>query len=101
MSSQTADSDTDHDAAALASRLSGLANATDEETAAIVAAIGAHLADQERAAAAAAAADSASDASRRSWAFAGRLAGVGIHARRSPRATPSDSWTAASRADRF
>ena len=99
---QTADGDTEQTPGGLASRLSGLADATDEETAAIVAAITAHLAERERAAAAAAGAhEGTGDETRRHWAFVGRLAGVGVHARRSPRSTPPDDWTAAGRADRF
>lgn len=83
--------------------LDGLAipdDADDAEAAAIAAAIAAHLRDRRAAAAAAAAAD-ADGESRRSWAFAGRLAGIGESAGRPPTTTPTDAWTAASRADRF
>ena len=85
-----------------ADALNGLAAASDEEAAAIVAAISDHIQTQEAAAAAAAAADADdADASQRSWGFAGRLSGVGIAANRPPSSTPSDGWTAADRADRF
>ena len=85
-----------------ADAIDGLADADEEEAAAIAAAIGAHLRDQAAAAAAAAAAaESEDDTSRRSWGFAGRLAAVGIRADRPPASTPADDWTAADRADRF
>jgi len=85
-----------------ADALDGLADADEAEAAAIAAAIGAHLRDRDAAAAAAAAAgnEEASE-SRRSWGFTGRLAGVGITAKRPPTSTPADDWTAADRADRF
>ena len=80
----------------------GLAAASDEEAAAIVAAISAHIRTQEAAAAATATADAdGDDAGQRSWQFAGRLSGLGVTANRSPSSTPSDGWTAADRADRF
>lgn len=82
--------------------LSGIADADEAEAAAIAAAIAAHCHSQERAAAAAAAAADAEDeSSRRSWQFAGRLAGLGINAARPPETTPTSGWAAADRADRF
>ena len=82
--------------------ISGVADADDEEAAAIAAAIAAHLQDRRAAAAAAAAsADEDDGESRRSWAFVGRLDGIGEVAGRPPTTTPTDAWTAASRADRF
>lgn len=85
-----------------ADALDGLAAASDEEAAAIVAAISDHIRTQEAAAAAAAAADADGEAaSQRSWQFAGRLSGLGVTAPRPPSSTPSDGWTAADRADRF
>jgi hypothetical protein len=85
-----------------ADALDGVADASDEEAAAIAAAIGAHLqAQAAAAAAAAAAADAAGDPSQRSWRFAGRLAGLGVTANRARSSTPPDDWTAADRADRF
>ena len=80
------------------------ADATDEEAAAIAAAIAAYR--DERAAAAAAAVAATGDADsnstgRRSWEFTGRLSGLGIKTERAPSTTPTDDWRAASRADRF
>jgi hypothetical protein len=76
------------------------ADASPEEAAAIAAAIGAYLRDREVAAAAAAADAEESWAGRR-WAFAGRLSGVGLPARRVTDGTPTDAWAAAGRADRL
>jgi hypothetical protein len=76
--------------------------ASPDEAAALAAAIGAHMADQE-AAAAAAAADS--EETEQTWdgrrfAFAGRLDAVSGRGRRVPHGTPTDPWTAAGRLDR-
>ena len=73
--------------------------ATAAETAAIAAALGAHLADE--AAAAAAAADEDDGWAGRKWAFAGRVAGTQGRAVRVPDDAPTDAWTAAGRTDRF
>ena len=82
--------------------IGGLADADDSEAAAIAVAIAAHLRDRQAAAAAATAAAEADDGqSRRSWAFAGRLAAIGEDAGRPPNGTATNGWTAASRADRF
>ena len=82
--------------------LGGVADAAEDEAAAIAVAIAAHLRDRQAAAAAAAAsADEDDGESRRSWTFAGRLDGIGAAAGRPPTTTPTDGWTAASRADRF
>jgi hypothetical protein len=79
--------------------------ADEDEAAAIVAAIGAHLSDQEKAAAAAAMAAAAGGRDWRGerWAFAGKLRSTGTGRRhvRVPVDTPRDPWTAAGRADRF
>ena len=75
-------------------------NATDEEAAAIVAAIGAHLHDQALAAAAAAAEDEPTWDDRR-WSFAGRVREQQRRTVRVPREAPTDPWTAAGRTDRF
>jgi hypothetical protein len=76
-------------------------NADSEEAAAIIAAIGAHMRDQE-AAAAAADGDDEETWYGEKWTFAGRLEGLqGRSIRRVPDGTPTDAWTAASRADRF
>jgi hypothetical protein len=65
--------------------------------------MGAHVSDQQAAAAAASEDDSEDgdewDGER--FAFAGRLAGVGITSRRVPENVPTDRWTAAGRADRY
>ncbi|TQQ83109.1 acc operon protein [Halonotius terrestris] len=86
-----------------ADAIDGLADASNEEAAAIAAAIGAHLGSQAAAAAAAAAAADAGGeaASQRSWRFAGRLSGLGVRANRPPASTPADAWTASDRSDRF
>jgi len=87
------------DAAALDGALTVPDDATDEEAAAIAAAIGAHLRAQEAAAAAAADADPSWDGDR--WAFAGRLRGLQGRAGRVPSGVPTDAWTASGRTDRF
>lgn len=74
--------------------------ASEDEAAAIVAAIGAHVRDLELAAAAAAAGDEESwDGSR--WAFTGRVRGQQGRSVRVPLDAPTDPWTAAGRTDRF
>nr|WP_254769512.1 hypothetical protein [Salinilacihabitans rarus] len=75
------------------------ADATDEEAAAIVAAIGAHLRDRERAAAAAAAEEETWQDAR--WRFAGRMRAQQHRDARVPTTAPTDPWTAAGRTDRF
>lgn len=76
-------------------------DASDEEAAAIAAAIGAHL--RAREAAAAAAEDEEEDETwqGRRWAFAGRLRGTQGRAGRVPASAPTDAWTASGRTDRF
>lgn len=82
--------------ASTADRLSGLDDATAEEAAAIVAAIGTYLeregAEPEE--------ETPSWEGRR-WAYAGRLRGLQGRAARVPRDAPTDGWTAAGRTDRF
>ncbi|WP_368408087.1 acc operon protein [Halorussus pelagicus] len=75
-------------------------DATDEEAAAIAAAIGAHLRSQEAAAAAAAESDEETWDGKR-WSFAGRLRGVQGRAGRVPTSAPTDAWAASGRSDRF
>ena len=80
--------------------IAGLETATDDEAAAVTAAIAAHLRTQELAAAA------REDGSERSWdgdrwRFAGRLEAIGRSAGRTPRCAPKDPWTASGRTDRF
>lgn len=72
------------------------ADATDEEAAAVAAAISAYLSEQERAAATT---DRTWDGSR--WTFAGRLDAVSGRSGRVPTDAPRDPWTASARADRF
>ncbi len=75
-------------------------DATDEEAAAIAAAIGAHLRAQE-AAAAAAESDREESWGGKRWSFAGRLRGLQGRAGRVPADAPTDAWTASGRTDRF
>lgn len=75
-------------------------DANDEEAAAIAAAIGAHIRDQELAAAGGG--ETSDDWDGERWTFAGRLdATVPGKRRRVPQDTPTDAWTAAGRSDRF
>ncbi|MFB6120948.1 MAG: acc operon protein [Halobacteriaceae archaeon] len=74
--------------------------ATDEEAAAIAAAVGAHL-QAERAAAAATAGEGAESWDGERWRFAGRVAATDGRSARVPEGAPTDAWTAAGRADRF
>jgi len=75
-------------------------DATPEEAAAIVAAVGAHVRDREAAAAAAAASGAPSWEGHR-FAFAGRIAQLQGRTVRAPAGAPQDAWTASGRADRF
>lgn len=73
-------------------------DATPDETAAIVAAVGAHIRDQR-------AADAADDEEEtwdgKRFGFAGRIEALTGIARRVPRDAPTDGWSAAGRLDRF
>ena len=73
-------------------------DADEAEAAAIAAAVGTHLGDQERAAAAGSE-DETWDGKR--WAFAGRVAALQSREVRVPNAAPLDGWAAAGRTDRF
>ncbi|MCG1003678.1 MULTISPECIES: hypothetical protein [Halobacterium] len=73
-------------------------DATEAEAAAIAAAVSAHLARLE---AAAAASDSEESWDGEKWTFAGRLAGLDQSPDRVPDGAPTDAWTAAGRSDRF
>ncbi len=75
-------------------------DATEEEAAAIVAAIGAHVRDVELAAAAAAAASEETWDGKR-WSFAGRVRGQQGRSVRVPTTAPTNAWAAAGRTDRF
>ncbi|WP_310732939.1 acc operon protein [Halostella pelagica] len=74
-------------------------DASEQEAAAIVAAVGAHMHDQERAAAAAAESEPTWEGKR--WTFAGRIEAMQERNVRVPTEAPTDEWTAAARADRF
>ena len=74
--------------------------ADEDEAAAIVAAVGAHLHDRALAAAAAAAAEEETWDDRR-WSFAGRIRAQQGRTVRVPRTAPTNPWSAASRTDRF
>ncbi|NIC00303.1 acc operon protein [Halobacterium sp. R2-5] len=73
-------------------------DATDEEAAAIAAAVSAHLARLE---AEAPDGDDEETWDGKKWAFAGRIAGLDGHGRRVPDGAPTDAWAAAGRRDRF
>jgi hypothetical protein len=83
--------------------LSGLSipdDADPEEAAAIAAAVGAHLHDQQVAAAAATADDEETWNDRR-WQYAGRLHSVTGCSHRVPSGAPTNAWAASGRTDRF
>ncbi|WP_129113278.1 acc operon protein [Halegenticoccus tardaugens] len=86
------------DVDALAAALDLPADADSEEAAAIVAAIGAHLRDQELAAAAE---DDAETWDGERWTFAGRVDQLQGRNVRVPDRAPTDAWTAAGRTARF
>ncbi|NHN48484.1 hypothetical protein G9464_12900 [Halostella sp. JP-L12] len=75
-------------------------DASTQEAAAIVAAVGAHLHDRDRAAAAAAA-DSEPTWEGKRWRFAGRVEATQGARDRVPASAPTDEWTATGRTDRF
>ena len=78
-------------------------DASASEAAAISAAMGAHISDQQAAAAAAGQEETEDEDSwdGERFAFAGRLEGIGTASRRVPRTVPTDRWTAAGRTDRY
>ena len=76
--------------------------ASADEAAAIAATVGAHLADQQRAAVAAAAA--ANDVDRwegKRWTFSGRIQAQQNRTTRVPLGAPTNAWSAAGRTKRF
>lgn len=83
----------------LAERLTLPPDADESEAAAIVAAVGAHLRDQEAAAAAAEDQEATWEDSR--WAFTGRIESLQSRTVRVRNGTPTDAWTAAGRTDRL
>ncbi|SIR15265.1 hypothetical protein SAMN05421858_1618 [Haladaptatus litoreus] len=72
-------------------------NASEEEAAAIAAAINAHLQDQR----AAAEADEEPDWDGKRWQFAGKVSQLQNRNVRVPRDAPTDAWAAAGRTTRF
>jgi hypothetical protein len=77
--------------------VAAIPDANDEETAAIAAAVAAHLGDRERAAAEE---DEPSWDGER-WRFAGRLAALGQRSVRVSLDAPTDPWSASGRTDRL
>jgi hypothetical protein len=75
-------------------------DASEDEAAAIAAAVSAHMRDQELAAAAAAAATEETWQGKK-WTFAGRVDALQGRTTRVPDGSPTDAWVAASRVDRF
>ena len=75
-------------------------DATPAEAAAIAAAVGTHLSDQQRAALAAAS-DGEETWDGKRFKFAGRVEGLTGISTRVPRNAPTDDWTAVGRLDRF
>ena len=73
-------------------------DATEEETAAIVAAINVHRREQE---AAAVAENEEPDWEGERWAFAGRMAGLQNRDVRVPTTAPTNAWSAAGRTTRY
>jgi hypothetical protein len=72
-----------------------------DEAAAVAAAIGAHIRDQELAAAAAAGEDSGPNWADGKWEFASKVARKRRRSVRVQTDAPKDPWTAAGRADRM
>jgi hypothetical protein len=75
------------------------ASASDEEAAAIAAAVSAHLARLEAEAAESDDGEETWDGEK--WAFAGRVEGLGGRSVRVPDGAPRDAWSAAGRRERF
>ena len=71
-------------------------SASEEEAAAIAAAIGSHLRAQE-----AVATDEEPSWEGKRWSFAGRIEATQDRSVRVPVGTPTDAWTAAGRTDRM
>lgn len=90
----------DGDEPALTERLTLPPNADESEAAAIVAAVGAHIRDQEAAAAAEADKETESWEGNR-WAFAGKVESLQRRTVRVREGTPTDAWSAAGRSERL
>ncbi|MGB9987672.1 acc operon protein [Salarchaeum japonicum] len=76
-------------------------DASEDEAAAIAAAVSAHLRDREAAAAAAAAETDEPSWDGERWGFAGRVANLQSREVRVPDGAPTDAWSAAGRTERF
>ena len=100
MAEENTPSQTGEDAL-LAAVEAALDDAEPDEAAAVAAAIGAHVRDQELAAAAAADEDSGPNWSDGKWKFASKVARKRRRSVRVPTDAPTDPWTAAGRADRM
>jgi hypothetical protein len=96
-----ADSEATPDGDALADRLVLPDDADDAEAAAIAAAVGAHIRDQEAAAAAAAAESEEESWQGKRWGFAGRVESIQRRTVRVRDGTPTDAWSAAGRSERL
>ncbi|MEF8799494.1 MAG: acc operon protein [Halolamina sp.] len=83
----------------LADQLTLPPDADENEAAAIVAAIGAHIRDQEAEAAAAEREEESWEDKR--WAFAGKVASLQRRTVRVREGTPADAWSAAGRSKRL
>ncbi|MFB6220589.1 MAG: acc operon protein [Halolamina sp.] len=83
----------------LGDRLTLPPDADEREAAAIVAAVGAHIRDQETAAAAAE--DEEKTWAGERWAFAGRVESLQRRTVRVRDGTPTDAWSAAGRSERL
>ncbi len=96
-----ADSEATPDGDSLADRLTLPDDADATEAAAIVAAVGAHIRDQQAAAAAAAAESEEESWQDKRWGFAGRVESLQRRTVRVRDGTPTDAWSAAGRSDRL
>ncbi|GAA0644777.1 acc operon protein [Salarchaeum japonicum] len=76
-------------------------DASEDEAAAIAAAVSAHLRDREAAAAAAAAEADGESWDGERWGFAGRVNALQSRDVRVPDGAPTDPWSAAGRTERF
>jgi hypothetical protein len=100
--SDTADDSAEKDLAAAVA--ASVPDADEAETAAIVAAVRTHLAQQAAAARAAAEADDQDEQGGwdgRRWAYAGRIDALQSRSVRVPDGAPDDSWAASGRTERF
>jgi len=100
--SRSEDDDERAEASELASAVAAsVPDAGPAETAAIIAAVRAHLAQQAAAVAVEEDAEEADDWDGRRWQYAGRIDALQQRRTRVPEDAPSDPWTASGRTDRF